>query len=163
MSTRTGGAVEQAVPAVAACADLALRRARLPAAVEATARAALARPGHVLGAPSVPRWARLFLTWIDALTGAPLTPYFPGAVACDCIAAGYDLLDQVYDSPPEERDNMPADTLPAALSLLMLAQELLASLATGGRRLMADDEQRGALPLLDVRTAGRHSADAAAR
>jgi len=129
-----GGAVEQAAPAVAACADLALRRARLPAAVEATARAALARPGHVLGALAAPRWARLFLTWIDALTGAPLDAYLSGAVACDWMAAGYDLLDQVYDSPPEERHNGLAGTLPAALSLLMLAQELLAALDVPGSR-----------------------------
>ncbi len=162
-----GGAVEQAVPAVAACADLALRRARLPAAVEATARAALARPGHVLGALAAPRWARLFLTWIDALTGAPLDAYLSGAVACDWMAAGYDLLDRVYDSPPEERHNGLAGTLPAALSLLMLAQELLAALdvpgsgraaacralARAGRRALAgqvDDYSLRAVPAVDV-------------
>ncbi len=117
-----GGAVEQAVPAVATCAGLALRRARLPAAVEATARAALARPGHVLGALAAPRWARLFLTWIDALVGAPLDPYLPGAVACDWMAAGYDLLDRVYDSPPEERDDVLADTLLAAFTALSQLQ-----------------------------------------
>jgi len=167
VSTRAGGAVEQAFPAVAARADLALRRARLPADMEATARAALARPGHALGAPTVPRWARLFLTWIDALAGAPLDVYLPGAVACDCMAAGYDLLDQVYDSPPKERDEMLARTLPAALSLLMLAQELLASLdapgsgraaacgalARAGRRALAgqtDDYSLRAVPAVDI-------------
>ncbi len=117
-SMDTGSAVEQAVPAVATCADLALRRARLPADIEATARAALARPGHALGAPAAPLWARLFLTWIDALTGAPLDVYLPGAVACDCMAVGYDLLDRVYDSLPEERDDDLVATLPAALSQL---------------------------------------------
>ncbi len=132
VSARTGGAVEQAFPAVAACADLALRRARLPTNIEATVRAALARSGHILGAPAAPRWARLFLTWIDALAGAPLAPYLPGAVACDCMAVGYDLLDQVYDSPPEERNTVLAGTLPAALSLLMLAQESLAALDAPG-------------------------------
>jgi len=144
--------------------------ARLPAAVEATARAALARPGHVLGAPTVPRWARLFLTWIDALTGTPLNPYLPGAVACDWMAAGYDLLDQVYDGSSEARNDMLARTLPAALSLLMLAQELLASLdvpgsrraaacrafARAGRRALAGQVQNYGLrmvPTVDIDTA----------
>ncbi len=167
---RTSDAIEQAFPAVAACADLALRRARLPARVEAMARAALARPGHVLGLPAAPRWARLFLTWIDALAGVPLDAYLPGAVACDCMAAGYDLLDRVYDSPPQERDDVLAVTVPAALSLLLLAQELLAALdapgsgraaacralARAGRRALAgqlDDYRLRAVPTGDMDTA----------
>jgi len=68
-----------------------LRGARLPDPVHDTCLAALRRPGRIFSANAV--WSRLFLAWVEALTGPPAAAFLPAAVACECMAAGYDLID----------------------------------------------------------------------
>jgi len=90
-------------------------------------RAALARRGHLFG--DTPRWARLFLTWVEMLAPASVDVFVPAAVACEFMAAGYDLLDQAHDLAHGRHgpEMAPVATLPTGVSLLLLAQELLAS------------------------------------
>lgn len=119
--------VAHKLPAVVAAGDRALRAARLPSPVEASARAALSRRGHLFG--DAPRWARLFLTWAEALAPTSVDILTPAAVACEFMAAGYDLLDQAHDracAHPEMAEMVLEETLPTGVSLLLLAQELLA-------------------------------------
>ncbi len=122
----SGGAL-QTLPAVVVAGDHILRAARLSGPVEAAARAALARRGHLFG--DTPRWARLFLTWVEVLAPASVDVFVPAAVACEFMAAGYDLLDQTHDLAHGRHgpEMAPVATLPTGVSLLLLAQELLAS------------------------------------
>ena len=71
-----------------------LRDARLPEPVHDTCLTALRRPGRIFSANPV--WSRLFLAWIEALTGAQDVVFLPAAVACECMAAGYDLVDAMH-------------------------------------------------------------------
>jgi len=104
-----------------------LRGARLPDPVHDTCLAALHRPGRIFSANAV--WSRLFLAWIEALTESQAAVFLPAAVACECMAAGYDLVDALHD---DEVSGATAASLPYALpagtALLLLAQELLARL-----------------------------------
>jgi len=123
------------LPAIVVAGDRALRAARLPGSVEASARAALSRRGHLFG--DAPRWARLFLTWAAALAPASVDTLTPAAVACKFMAAGYDLLDQTHDracARPEMAEMVLEETLPAGVSLLLLAQELLAGVDVAAAR-----------------------------
>ncbi len=130
---------------------------RLPSGVAATCEGALERPGRLFSA--APLWSRLFLAWMEALTELPRETYLPDAVACECMAAGYDLVDGLYDYAPETlADALPGDVA-AGISLLLLAQETLASLdlpaarclrasaalARAGRRALAGQTQDYAL------------------
>jgi len=111
----------------------ALRAAHLSPPLYAACRDALARPGHLFS-PS-PLWARLFLTWIDALASASRTAYLPAAVACECMAAGYDLIDAVDGRPGDgPACPSPASDLAAGVTLVLLAQELMVGLAVPGDR-----------------------------
>ncbi len=104
-----------------------LRGARLPDPVHDTCLAALQRPGRLFSANAV--WSRLFLAWVEALTGPPAAVFLPAAVACEYMAAGYDLVDALHDD--EARGATTASlphTLPAGVALLLLAQEALARL-----------------------------------
>jgi len=102
-----------------------LRDAHLAPPVAAACRGALTRPGRLFS-PS-PRWAHLFLAWIDALAPDIGERVLPAAVACECLAAGFDLIDDVHDwasaqcAPPD-----PDDALAAGITLLLVAQEVVA-------------------------------------
>ncbi len=127
-----------------------LGSARLPSAVEATCRTALLRQGRLFS--PLPIWSRLFLAWIEALEEPPYEPFFPAAVACEYMAAGYDLLDAIYDHPFALSFPAHEHNLPAGVVLLLLAQELIghlnlpsdrcaragAALARGGRRALME-------------------------
>ncbi len=77
-----------------------LRGARLPDPIHDTCLAALRRPGRLFSANAV--WSRLFLAWIETLTGAQDAAFQPAAVACECMAAGYDLVDAMHDDESEK-------------------------------------------------------------
>jgi len=102
--------------------------AHLPDPVHDTCLAALRRPGRLCSANPV--WSRLFLAWIEALTGPPASVFLPAAVACECMAAGYDLVDALHDDDRTGGATMASlpHALPASIALLLLAQELLARL-----------------------------------
>ncbi len=104
-----------------------LRGARLPDPVHDTCLAALHRPGRLCSANAV--WSRLFLAWIETLTGAPAAAFLPAAVACECMAAGYDLVDAMHDDRTGGATLAPlTHALSAGIALLLLAQEVLARL-----------------------------------
>ncbi len=105
-----------------------LRGARLPDPVHDTCLAALRRPGRLFSANAV--WSRLFLAWVEALTGPPAAAFLQAAMACECMAAGYDLVDALHDDDKlggATTASLP-HALPAGTALLLLAQELLARL-----------------------------------
>jgi len=105
-----------------------LRDAHLAPSVAMACRGALTQPGHLFSAS--PRWARLFLAWIDALAPDVGERALPAAVACECLAAGFDLIDDVHDrasapiTPYAPAD--PNDALAAGVTLLLVAQEAVA-------------------------------------
>lgn len=104
-----------------------LQGARLPDPVHDTCLAALRRPGRLFSANAV--WSRLFLAWIETLTGPPAAAFLPAAVACECMAAGYDLVDALHDDEVSGATTASLPhALPAATTLLLLAQEVLARL-----------------------------------
>ncbi len=88
----------------------------------------------------------MFVGWLEALAPEQLNRLYPAAVAGDCMIAGYDLLDAIYDQHDPQRTR--AVLVPAGLSLLHLAQEFMLqvdapaerravaarALAHGGRR-----------------------------
>ena len=112
---------------------------------------------------TAPVWSRLFLSWADALDAAPREPFLRAAVACECLAAGFDLIDDVSDGaqPPDEKEGTASD-LAAGVTLLLLAHEVLARLdlpaerrtaagnafSRAGRRALAGHQQDVALRLL---------------
>jgi len=113
-----------------------LRDAHLAPPVYAACRDALARPGHLFS-PS-PIWARLFLAWIDALAPERRDALLAVAVACECMAAGYDLIDAVSDHVDATgTDTALNHDLPIGVTLLLLAQETLAALDPPGARAAA--------------------------
>ncbi len=105
--------------------------------------------------------------WADALVGAPYDPFLPAAVACEYLATGYDLIDDVYDLARDSsaRDGL-ANALPAGVALL--AQEMLmqldvpqvkakhasVALARASRRVLAAQAEDYVLRLLPVATQG---------
>jgi geranylgeranyl pyrophosphate synthase len=102
-----------------------LHDAHLAPPVAVACHRALTQPGHLFSAS--PRWARLFLVWIDALAPELGERALPAAVACECLAAGFDLIDDVHDlagAPYAPAD--PDDALAAGVTLLLVAQEALA-------------------------------------
>ncbi len=103
-----------------------LREAGLPHAVDMTCRAALARPGRLFGAS--PLWSRLFLAWVEALAARPYDAFLPAAVACEFMAAGYDVLDAATDQAPTLSPEARAHTLAASAALLRLSHQLLVGL-----------------------------------
>jgi hypothetical protein len=116
------------MPLVSDIGHRTLRSAGLPHAVDMVCRVALARPGRLFDAS--PLWSRLFLAWVEALA-APSYAYdafLPAAVACEFMAAGYDLLDAAtdHDLSPEKH----AHTRAASDTLLRLSHGLLVSLDT---------------------------------
>jgi len=115
-----------------------LREAHLAPDLHAACVAALERPGRLWSAN--PAWSRLFLAWAAALGEPPHEPALAAAVACEFMATGYDLLDDVYDHIGDASALTRA--LPAGTTLLLLAQQALADLdLPAGRRGAA----RGAL------------------
>jgi len=78
-------------------------------------------------------WAHLFLAWIDALVEPPHQAFLPAAVACEFMAAGYDMIDAVYDRTGDSSSHAPPE-LAAAVTLLLLAQETLARLELPAER-----------------------------
>lgn len=112
---------------VAEVGDHILRAARLDPRLEPTCRAALAKPGRLFSA--APIWSRLFLGWGSALMDGREEPLLHAAVACECMATGYDLIDVHYDHGHEPAASSGLmHSLPAGVTLLLLAQELLARL-----------------------------------
>jgi len=133
-----------------------LCEAGLPHVVDMTCRAALARPGHLFGAS--PLWSCLFLAWVEALAAPPYDLFLPAAVACEFMAAGYDLLDAAtgHNLLPETR----AHTLTASAALLRLSHELLVCLdAPPARR----DRACAALARAGRRACDGHARDIALR
>lgn len=100
-------------------------------AVREVCLGALAAPGHLLA--SEPIWAGLFLTWSDALGALPTEALLPAAVACEFMAAGFDLLDA-----GDDRGSSSADvSLPlyaGGMLLLWSAQELMMRLSLPAER-----------------------------
>jgi len=103
-----------------------LCEAALSRVVDMTCRAALTRPGHLFSAS--PLWSRLFLAWVEALAAPPYDAFLPAAVACEFMAAGYDVLDAVTDQAPTLSPEERAHTLAASAALLRLSHELLVGL-----------------------------------
>lgn len=121
------------MPALAEVGRQALHTARLAPAIEATCLAALTRPGRLFSA--TPVWARLFLAWSDALGVPERDVLLPAAVACEYLATGFDLIDDVYDQAHSSlADQGLIEVLPAGVALLQLAQETLARLALPSER-----------------------------
>lgn len=104
----------------------ALQGAHLPEPLARACVAALSRPGRLFS--SAPIWARLFLAWIDTLTGPATEPFLAAAVACEYMIAGYDLIDAADDQAPALSPPRGAASIHAGVILLLLAQELLARL-----------------------------------
>jgi len=138
-----------------------LDTAHLPAPVARTCHDALRRHGRLCS--PTPAWLRVFLAWSAALAEAPRALFLPAAVACECMAAGYDLLDAATASPPDP------SALAASGALLGVSQDLLltlhvpaarrgrarAALHRAGHRARAAQEQDRALrqmpmPALEV-------------
>ena len=94
-----------------------LRTASLPDAVATACQDALSRHGRLFS--PVPVWSRTFLAWIDAVAEAPRDLFLPAAVACECMAAGYDLLDAAAPGEPDPCTEAASD------ALLRLSQDLL--------------------------------------
>ncbi len=110
-----------------------LDAAHLPADMDATCRDALGRPGRLFS--PTPLWARLFLAWVDALDEPLDATFLPGAVACECMIAGYDLIDAAYDQAyTSDPHSLHAQVLSSGIILLHIAQELLAQLDVPGLR-----------------------------
>jgi len=112
------------MPLVSDIGHRTLREASLSRVVDMTCRAALAQPGHLFSAS--PLWSRLFLAWVEALAAPPYDAFLPAAVACEFMAAGYDLLDAVTDRDLSLEEH--ACTLAASDALLRLSHELLVDL-----------------------------------
>jgi len=104
-----------------------LDEARLSPPLHTTCVAALARPGRLFS--TAPVWSRLFLAWIDAPAEYSHPAFLRAAAACECMIAGYDLIDKLYDgtSDPGAGAGLSRD-LPAGVTLLLLAQDVLARL-----------------------------------
>ncbi len=99
-----------------------LTAAHLSGPVYTACREALLRPGRLFSA--TPVWARLFLAWCEALDAPPQEALLRAAVACEFLATGFDLIDDVYDQaggPALDWELMTA--LPASVALVQLAQE----------------------------------------
>jgi hypothetical protein len=146
--------------AVVALGHRMLADAHLPAQLAAVCAAALGKRGRLFS--DTPTCARLSLGWIDALAPERRGHLYPAVVAGDCMVAGYDLLDTIYDQDDNEQTRR--RLLPAGITLLNLAQECMrradapadrrmaaaAALAHGGRRAFAghlrDYERRGGPP-----------------
>lgn len=108
-----------------------LHEAHLTPALDMACMSALAQPGHLFSAS--PLWARLFLSWIDALVLDAGETFLPAAVACECLAVGFDLIDDVIDDVYDQaRGSSIQERLTGALTggviLLLLAQEVMARL-----------------------------------
>lgn len=102
-----------------------LRQAHLAPDLHAACVVALERPGRLWSAN--PAWSRLFLAWTAALAEPPSEIVLTAAVACEFMATGYDLLDDVYDHGGDVSALTRA--LPAGTTLLLLARQALADLA----------------------------------
>jgi len=122
--------------AIDAAGQRVLRDAHLAPPVYAACHDALSQPGHLFS-PS-PTWARLFLAWVDALAPERRDALLPAAVACECMAAGYDLIDAVSDHAGATcTDVTTTRDLSVGVTLLLLAQETLAALDSRGARASA--------------------------
>ncbi len=135
-----------------------LRDADLPQAVDATCRAALAQPGHLFGAS--PLWSRLFLAWVDALAEPPHAAFLPAAVACEYMAAGYDLLDTATDHAASLSPDACAHTLASSTALLDLSRQMLARLDLPHQR---RTQAMAALARAGQRARAGHARDVALR
>ena len=141
-----------------------LAAAGLSEPITATCMAALSKPGHLFS--GTPVWSRLFLAWIEALASEPIGRFLDAAVACECMAAGYDLIDSANDPHLVLSPDAGTPVLPAGVTLLLLAQELMAradlpierrvhasaALARGGRRALAAHARDHALRRLPAAT-----------
>jgi hypothetical protein len=106
----------------------------LPMAVAPRCRDALSRYGRALSPH--PTALKLFLAWITAVGTLPNDQALVAGIAADCYLAGYDLLDAVYDQ--DDLSLARAELLPAAHTLLPLAQDLIGTLQVPAeRRLIA--------------------------
>ncbi len=109
----------------------------MPEPIALACQGALSRHGRLFSA--APVWSHLFLAWIDALTEAPRDLFLPAAVACECMAAGYDLLDAAAPGEPDPSTQAASDTL------LALSQNLLLEMnVPADRRLCANTALRRA-------------------
>lgn len=102
----------------------------LPLAVAPRCEAALSRHGRALS--PYPTALQLFLAWVTAVGDLPYEQAVIGGIAADCYLSGYDLLDAVYDQ--DDLALARAELLPAALTLLPLAQDLIGRLDVPSRR-----------------------------
>lgn len=126
-STGTGMLPSPPMPTVTEIGRCVLRDAHLPQEIDATCAEALTKPGRLFS--PVPAWSRLFLAWLHALADPPYEEFLPAAVACEAVVTGYDLIDDVYDRACDAfpRADL-TDVLPSGVTLLLLAQEVLARL-----------------------------------
>ncbi len=100
--------------------DQILHTAALPTTVASACQVALSRHGRLFSA--TPAWADLFLAWIAAVADVPHDLFLSAAVACEYMAAGYDLLDAAAPGEPD------LTTRAASDALLRLSQDLLLGL-----------------------------------
>jgi hypothetical protein len=106
----------------------------LPVAVTPRCVEALSRHGRALSPH--PTALRLFLAWITAVGEMPNEQALRAGVAADCYLTAYDLLDAIYDQ--DDLCLARAELVPAAHTLLTLAQDLIGTLQIPAeRRLIA--------------------------
>ena len=130
-----------------------LRTACLPEPVFLACQDALSRHGRLFSA--TPVWSRLFLAWIAAVAEDPRDLFLPAAVACECMAAGYDLLDAAAPGEPDPSSQAASDFLLALSQSLLLEMDVPAdhrlrantALRRAGRRALTAQRQDIALRL----------------
>jgi len=131
--------------------DQVLGTAYLPRDVATACHDALSRHGRLFS--TTPAWSRLFLAWIAAVAEAPRDLFLPAAVACECMAAGYDLLDAAAPGEPDPSTQAASDTLLDLSQSLLLEMDVPAdrrlragtALRRAGRRALAAQRQDIAL------------------
>jgi len=131
--------------------DQVLDTAFLPRDVATACQDALSRHGRLFSA--TPAWSRLFLAWIAAADEARRALFLPAAVACECMAAGYDLLDAAAPGEPDSSSRTASDTLLDLSQSLLLEMDVPTdcrlragtALRRAGRRALAAQRQDIAL------------------
>lgn len=123
---------------VSATGRCALTQAHLPADLLRLCDTALARPGRLFS--TAPVASRLFLAWGQMLLAAVPPAWLHAAVACEFVLAGCDLIDRHTDDLYLSSSHEPrvasshTGTLPAGISLLVLAQDLMSGLQVTDKR-----------------------------
>lgn len=144
------------MPALRDVARQALDAARLAPPVRGASLAALTRHRHVFGASPV--WSLLCLAWAEALADPPYEAFVRAAVACDFMAAGYDLFDRASDDALSSDEDSPERA--ASDALLTLAHALLERLDVPMERRV---RAHAALNHADRRARAGHARDLALR